>query len=431
MHRTRLIAALALTVACFGSTFSFAADLEWPTWRGPNRDAVSLETGLLTEWSQDGPPLLWQANGLGKGYSSVAISNGRIFTTGQIRDKSDRKRTQTVLMALDLADGAQLWTAPLDTDRKQPNAAPTIDGNRVYALGRVGDLVCVDAPTGKTLWKKNLTRDFGGKMMSGWGYSESPLVDGDLLICTPGAKDAMIVALDKKTGETVWKNIAPDDLGKRGRDGAGYSSIVISNAGGIKQYVQLTGRGVIGVAADDGRFLWNYNRVANGTANISTPIVKDDYVFASTGYNTGAALFELKRSGDGIEAEEKYFLGPKEMQNHHGGMVRIGDYIYCGHGHNQGYPLCIEMETGKVAWRPSEGAGENSAAVAYADGHLYYRYQDGIMALVQATPNAYNLKGSFKLATVNGRSWPHPVVLGGRLYIRDNDALLCYDVKQK
>lgn len=266
--------------------------------------------------------------------------------------------------------------------------------------------------------------------MSGWGYSESPLVDGDRLIVTPGAQDAVIVALDRHTGATIWNSAMPDDIGKRGKDGAGYSSIVISQAAGVKQYVQLTGRGVISIDAGDGTQLWSYNRIANGTANIPTPLVKGDFVFCSTGYGTGAALLEVKREGDRLVVEEKYFLDAKKMQNHHGGMIAYGDHIYCGHGHNNGFPLCIDFATGEEVWSGGRGPGGGSAAILLADGHLYFRYEDGTMALIEASPERYNLKGSFKLATRNGKSWPHPVIVDGLLYARDQDALLCYDVRR-
>jgi outer membrane protein assembly factor BamB len=268
-------------------------------------------------------------------------------------------------------------------------------------------------------------------MMSGWGYSESPLVDKDRLVCTPGGNDAVIVALQRETGDVVWKAAMPEGaIWKHGLDGAGYSSIVVSEAGGIRQYVQLTGRGVISVAADDGRFLWAYDRVANTTANIPTPIVIDDYVFCSSGYGTGAALLQIVGdAAKGLQANEVYFLKAKDLQNHHGGMVHLGDHIYLGHGHNEGFPLCIEWKTGKAAWRPGRGPGSGSAAVLYADGNLYFRYEDGVMALIEATPTSYHLKGKFTLASVKDKSWPHPVIAAGKLYIRDADTLLCYDVR--
>ncbi len=397
-----------------------ASQGEWPQWRGPKRDGLCPEKGLLKEWKGDGPQLLWQAKGLGKGFSSVAIAGGRIYTMGQ-------RKSEAYLLALDLKDGKVEWTAKVGGG--EPNCTPTVDGGRVHAIGRDGDIVCCDTAGGKEVWRKNFGKDFGGKMMSGWGYSESPLVDGEHLVCTPGGKDAMIVALEKETGTLVWKAAMPDELGSRGQDGAGYSSIVVSEACGVRQYIQLAGRGIVSVAARDGKFLWGYNRIANDTANIPTPIVKGDYVFCSSGYGAGAALLKLVKDKDGLKAEEVYFLPSKEMQNHHGGMVLVGDHIYCGHGQNEGFPLSIEMKTGKVAWKPGRGPGEGSAAVLYADGRLYFRYQNGVMALIEANPQEYVLKGTFKIASHLGESWPHPVISGGRLYLRDQDVLLCYGLK--
>jgi outer membrane protein assembly factor BamB len=257
-------------------------------------------------------------------------------------------------------------------------------------------------------------------------------VDGDKLICTPGSNQAILAALDKRTGRTIWSAAMPRDVGGRGDDGAAYSSPVVSEAAGVKQYVQMVGRGIVSVDAETGKVLWTYNRIANGTANIPTPIVKDDYVFCSSGYGTGAALLKVVRDGSQLRAEEEYFLDSKTMQNHHGGMVLVGDYVYCGHGHNNGFPLCLELETGKVMWGGDfRGPGSGSAAVLYADGDLYFRYEDATMALIEATPEEYRLKSSFKLAAKNGQSWPHPVIVDGKLYLRDQQTLMCYDVSGK
>jgi outer membrane protein assembly factor BamB len=290
-------------------------------------------------------------------------------------------------------------------------------------------LICVRADSGQPVWSKNFGRDFGGKMMSGWGYSESPLVDGDLLICTPGGERAMLAALNKRTGDVVWTT-AMRYGGSRGQDGAGYSSIVISQGGGVKQYVTLVGRGVIGAEAKSGRLLWHYERIANTTADIPTPVVSDDFVFCSSGYGDGGtALLKLTRAGGGINAQEVNYWPANQLQNHHGGMVLLGDHIYMGHGHNDGRPVCVDLRTGKPTWGPVRGAGSGSAAVVYADGHLYFRYQSGIMALIEADPGKYVLKSSFKLASVRAESWPHPVIAGGRLYLRDQEVLMCYDVR--
>jgi outer membrane protein assembly factor BamB len=412
-------AAILVVLITLGSTAAAGAD--WPEWRGPNRDGISAEKGLLESWEKGGPPLLWKAAGLGKGFASVAIAGGKAFTLGE-------KRGGARLVALDLETRKEAWTAPVGGG--SPNSTPTVNGDLVFALGRDGDLVCARTASGEVVWKKSFGKDFGGKMMSGWGYSESPLVDGENLLVTPGARDAMIVALAKGTGDVVWKAAVPGDLGRRGNDGAAYSSIVASEACGVRQYVQLVGRGLVSVRATDGKFLWGYNRIANDTANIPTPIVKGDFVFTSTGYGAGAALLKVVRDGSGLKVEEVYFLSSKDMQNHHGGMVLVGDHIYCGHGHNEGFPLCIDMRTGKAAWKPGRGPGEGSAAVLFADGNLYFRYQNGTMALIEANPEKYVLRGTFAIASKLGESWPHPVIADGRLYLRDQDVLLCYELRE-
>jgi outer membrane protein assembly factor BamB len=414
-------------LALFTAAMVAVAPGNWPQWRGPNRDAVSDEKGLLADWPAAGPPLAWKAAGAGAGFSSVAVTGGRVFTMG------DRDGRQFVL-AFNEADGKPLWSAPIgsptyDDQSTGPRGTPTVDGELLYAIGSEGELVCLETASGKERWRKNLTTDFGGRMMSGWRFSESPLIDGDGVVVTPGGAKAGLVALEKRTGREIWRAALPSSPGPKGRDGAGYSSMVISNAGGVKQYVQLLGRGLVGVRAADGMVLWQYNRVANDVANIPTPVVKDDYVFASTSYQTGASLLRLAKSGDGIEASEVYFLTSQTLQNHHGGFVLVGEHLYGGHGHNQGFPFCLDLTTGKFAWGPNiRNAGQGSAAVVYADSRLYYRYQNGKMLLIEATPEAYREHGSFDIPDVSKPSWSHPVVTGGKLYLREQDNLYCYNV---
>lgn len=405
---------------------------DWPQWRGPQRNGQSSETGLLQNWDAQQPKLVWMSEGMGSGYAGVSVADGHAYTTGNFSDGQ-------AAVAVDAKDGNVLWKTAL-TDKAPRHGhngsrcTPSIDGDRLYVVTSNGAIHCLKRDDGAVLWSKDFNEQWNGRMMSGWGYSESPLVDGDWVLCTPGAKDAMIVALDKMTGDEIWKAAVPD-FGNRGKDGAGYSSIVVSNGAGVKQYVQLTGRGVIGVRAEDGKFLWGYNDVANGTANIPTPIPAGDYVFASSGYGTGAALLKLSPEGDGVKAEEVYFLNGKTFQNHHGGMLMIGDYIYAGHAHNNGFPICLEWKTGKVVWGGDKrGPGSGSAAVLYADGNVLFRYQNGTLALIEATPqpnadDGYTLKGTFKPEYQEGRSWAHPVIVDGRLYLREQDKLMCYDVR--
>jgi outer membrane protein assembly factor BamB len=265
-------------------------------------------------------------------------------------------------------------------------------------------------------------------MMSGWGYSESPLVDGDKVLWTPGGSTAEVVCLNKLTGKLIWK-CEPAFNGDHGKEGAGYSSIVISEALGIKQYVQLTGQGVLGIDAAKGKMLWSYTKVANKVANIPTCLVEGNYVFASTSYKTGACLLELKKVGGKIVAEEKYFLEGNVFNNHHGGMVLLNGHIYAGHQQNEGFPTCINMKSGEIVWGAKlRGPGKGSAAVLYIDDHLIFRYQDGIVALIEATPKEYVLKGTFTPDYQEGKTWAHPVVVNGKMYLREQDKLMCYQV---
>jgi outer membrane protein assembly factor BamB len=271
------------------NSIGFAAD--WPQWRGPAQEAVSTEKGLLKEWPTNGPSLLWELRGLGTGFSSVSIAGGKLFTMGDLQE--DGQKSQ-FLIAFDLQTRERAWIAKVGPPHGDGSrCTPTVDGDRVYALGTDGDLVCVTVATGKEVWHKNFAKDFHGEMMSGWKYSESPLVDGDKLVCTPGGKEAAMVALNKLNGEVIWKCTPahPEATG-----GAGYASIVVSEGAGVRQYVTVMGRAAVGVSAADGKLLWTYKRVANGTANIPTPVAHQDFVFVSTAYGAGSALLKLRKT---------------------------------------------------------------------------------------------------------------------------------------
>jgi len=425
MKRLSVLLVYPLLLTLAATALAEAPDAAWTQWRGPGRENHSPSKGLLENWKDQTPKLLWMSEGMGSGYASVSIAEGRIYTTGNLEGGQG-------VVAASVDGGKVLWTKLLTA--KVPKhgyqgsrCTPTIDGDRLYVVTSDGAIHCLSASDGSVKWSREFA-DFDGRMMSGWGYSESPLVDGDWVLCTPGGKDAMIVALDKMTGKDVWRAAVPDLGGPK--PGAGYSSIRISEGAGVKQYVQLIGAGVIGVRASDGKFLWGYSKVANGTANIPTPIVHGDYVFASSGYGTGSCLLKLSKDGGGVKAEEVYFLGGGTLQNHHGGIVKVGDYLYLGHKHNNGFPVCVEMKTGKIVWGGDfRGPGKGSAAVTYADGNLIFRYQGGTVALIGATPKEYQLKGTFKPAYQEGKTWAHPVVLGGKLYLREQDKLMCYDLR--
>lgn len=406
---------LLAAAACAVSQGKNSSTFDWPQWQGPERTALSRERGLLSSWPSGGPELLWKATGLGAGFSTPSVAQGRIFTMG------NRGNTEYVI-ALDESNGKILWTAPVGPVRSNgggyagPRCTPTIDGTALYALGLNGDLLCLDVERGKERWRKSLPRDFQGAA-GGWGYSESPLVDGDKVICTPGGRKATLAALDKKTGDTIWTAQVPEG------DAAQYSSVIAADVAGQRQYLQFLQGGLVGVAARDGKFLWRYNKPANGTANCSTPIFDHGYAFAASDYGTGGGLVKLVRAGDRVRADEEYFT--KHMKNHHGGMVLVNGYLY---GANGGVLDCLNFRTGKVMWeegRPGKGS------IAYADGRLYYRNENGPIMLIEANPRRYVEKGHFNQP---GRShmsaWPHPVIANGRLYIRDQDILLCYNVKK-
>jgi len=364
---------------------------------------------------------VWKATGLGDGYSEVSVAKGRIFTMGDRRDpKNPKGAVECFVIALDEAKGKEIWATRIgDRYSDGPRSTPTVDGDRVYALSPHGDLLCLDAATGKKHWGKSLPKDFGGHV-GGWQYCESVLIDGDRLICTPGGKDATLVALDKKTGDTVWKAKVPEKARDDSR--AEYSSVVIADVGGQKQYIQFLHRGVVGIKAADGTYLWRYDHPANGTANCSTPIYHDGHVFAASSYGNGGGLARLTRDGDETTAKEVYFS--KEMQNHHGGMVLVDGYLY---GEGGGRLYCIEFKSGKVMWengRPGKGS------IAYADGRLYYRNEGGPVTLVEANPKKYVEHGRFEPPRGNHSAWPHPVIANGKLYIRHADLLMCYDVKE-
>ena len=391
-----------------------AVAADWPQWQGPERTAVSKEKGLLQDWPKDGPPLAWQIEGLGAGYSTPTVAGERIFSMGNL-DKSE------YIMAFAEKDGKEAWktrVGPVKADGggyPGPRSSPTLDGDHVYALGLNGDLLCLAAATGKEVWRLNLPKDFGGSVGS-WGYSESPLIDGERLLCTPGGKSATIVALHKKTGQVMWKCAVPDG------DHADYSSIIAIKLGGAKQYVQLLSGGVVGLS-ESGKFLWRYNKPANGTANCSTPLYHEGQVFAASGYGTGGGLVKLIADGDTCKAEEVYFT--KKMKNHHGGMVLIDGYLY---GADEGLLTCLDWKTGQVAWA-ERSAGKGS--IAAADGRLYFRNEDGPIILAEINPAKYVEHGRFEPPKKSDApAWPHPVIANGKLYIRDQQYLFCFDVKK-
>jgi outer membrane protein assembly factor BamB len=395
---------------------------EWPAWRGPDRNALSKETGFLREWPKAGPSLVWKITGLGDGYATPAIAQGKIFVIGTVGAEEH-------VIALDVQDGKKVWSTPIGSIAKVqyagPRSTPTIDGEWLYAICSEGKLSRIRVKDGKPDWTKNFKSEFGGRP-GGWAYTESPLIDGEVLVLTPGGPKAALVALKKETGKVIWQTVVPsfksDQKNKKGEivnfnAGAAYSSVVAATINGTPQYVQFLAGGVVGVDAKTGKFLWHYDHPANGI-NISTPIVHGDTVFAASAYGVGGGLARITNDG----AQEVYF--EKKMQNHHGGMILVGDYLY---GTGSSTLICIEFKTGQIMWN-ERGVGKGS--LAYADGLLFHRSEGGPIALVEATPKGYVEKGRFSQPERSKVSaWAHPVVAGGRMYIRDWDILLCYDVR--
>lgn len=388
---------------------------DWPQYHGPNRDNISTETGLLDRWPADGPPLAWKTDGLGEGYSSVAIVGGRIYTMGNRGDDE-------MVLCLDAADGKPVWSrrngaAYREGQGNGPRGTPTVDGDHLYALGANGDLSCLKTADGEVVWQLNILKESGADNIT-WGISESVLIDGDHLICTPGGRSAAMVALDKLTGKPVWSSSVP------GNPQASYSSIIPVDVGGVRQYVNFTHTGVIGVRAADGRPLWGDTTAANGTANCSSPVAIDNFVFASSGYGQGGALIQLIPSQNG-SVNSKLAYPTKEMKNHHGGMILIKNYLYGSD--DPGVLKCLDLKTGNVVWQNrSVGKG----ALTCADGKLILRSEAGPVALVDASPRAYVELGRFDQSDRSDKpSWSHPVVSHGKLYLRDMDRLLVYNLK--
>jgi len=413
-----------------GQAFAQESATDWPQWRGVHRDGKSAETGLLDSWGEGGPPLLWSTSGAGGGFSSVAVAEDRVLTMGDHGDEQ-------FVVAFDRGTGDALWRTaigPAWVDQYGgPRATPTVVGDVAYAIGTEGDLVALDVETGDVLWRVNLQTDMGGSTPTAsndwtWKYAESPLVDGDRLVVTPGGNETVIAALDRHTGEVEWRTTIPA-FGETGVPGAGYSSAVLSEGAGVRQYVQLVGNGVVGVESETGRLLWTYGRMGNDIANIPTPVVHGDYVLSATGYGAGAALLHLVPDGEGVRAEEVWFNEAGTMQNHHGGMVLHEGTIYLGQGHNRGYPQAVDFMSGEVLWGPERNDGTGSGSVMYADGHLYYRYQNGVMVLAEATPDGYVEKGTFTIPNPAPFSWAHLVISDGLLYVREQDAIHVYDVR--
>lgn len=398
-----------------GSAVKEGGAASWPQWRGPNRDDTSAETGLLKTWPADGPKRVWVNEDAGLGYSGFSIVDGVLYTLGLFGD--DEK-----LIALDAATGKRLWATKTGGRLKNnwgdgPRSTPTVSGGLVFALGGNGDLLCAEAKTGKKKWDKSLTKDLGG-ILQNWGYTESPLVDGEHVIVTPGGPKGTLAALKIQNGGVAWQT-------KECKDPAQYASAIAIEFNGQRQYIQLVMNSFFGVSAKDGKLLWKAD-FSGRTAVIPTPIYRDGLVYVAAGYGTGCKLVKLGSSTPEVVYENK------TMVNHHGGVILVGENLY-GYSEGGGW-TCQDFKTGAAKW--SERQKLRKGCVAYADGMLYCVGEDGgEVVLIEASPEGWIEHGRFKLAAqsskraADGRIWTHPVICGGRLYLRDQEFISCYDVK--
>jgi outer membrane protein assembly factor BamB len=414
-----------LGCACAAILLSLTAyPADWPQWRGPQRNGVSAETGLLQEWPQPGPRLLWHAKDIGDGYAAPSVVGNRIYIL------SNRGLDNEFVQALSTQDGKQVWAARLGkvgNPEQMPNfptarSTPTVDGALLYALGSDGDLVCLETASGQIRWRKSLRADFGGHPGQ-WAYSESPLVDGDTLVVTPGGAQATLVALNKKTGETIWKSAVP------GADDAAYASVIIVDAAGRKQYVQFLAKGVVGVDARTGQFLWRYDATGKGNTNIPSPLASNGFIYTSQSRGPGG-LIRLAATGQGVAAKEVYLL--RDLPNSVGGSVVVGGIHY---GTTADGLMAADWATGKILWQDT---GSGGGAILYAENRLYIHGENGEVILAEATPQAYRQKGRFmppdrppRTRAAMEKAWAYPVVANGRLYIRELDSLWCYDISAR
>jgi len=417
MLRRSLFSMLTISLA-----LSIATAADWPQWRGPNRDGISKDTGLLQEWPKEGPPLRWKATDIGPGYSSPVVVGGKVYL-------QTTKGEEEFALCLDEKKGDRIWqdkAIGAVGKNRGPNypgtrSTPTMDGELMYCLSSSGQLSCLFSQTGKEKWHKDLVKDFGGQVGTGqmsWAYSESVLVDGNAVICTPGGAEATLLALNKTTGDVIWKAAIAD------ADPADYASVMPFEAGGVKQYVQFTRKGLVAVDAKTGKFLWRYNKTSDFGANILTPVVYQDKVFSS-GSRSGGATLEVTSEGGKVEAKELFF--GKAFGASIGGAVLVDGYLY---GSTTQGLFCIEFATGKEKWTEKS---TGNASICYADGCLYVRsHQSGDVFLVEANPKEYVEKGRFKQPDrTKTPAWPHPVVANGGLYVRDMDTLYCFEVAKR
>jgi len=396
----------------------------WSQWRGANRDGVlKTTTNLNLNWSEKQPPLLWVFRQAGLGYSAPVIVGTTLYCQGAVDEKG-------FAFALDTKTGNLKWKKELGPesvpDRENcPRGSVTVDGDKLYLIRGIGQIHCLSAIDGKVIWQKDFIKDFNGKLMSRWGFSESPLIDGNLVICTPGGDDGTMVALDKNTGSVVWRS-------KEWKDEAAYSSVIVAEVDGIRQYIQQSAKGVAGVSAKDGKLLWNIEVPGYKIAIIPTPIFKDGMVYVTAGYNAGCNAVKLTKDGNGCKAEAVY--ANKNMVNQHGGVVLMNDYVY-GFSDGVGF-VCQNFKTGETVWKERINELLKGAVLGVNDRLIVQNERDGLLAVIAASPTGWKEFGRMKfperttIQTTDNMVWTHPVVADGKLFLRDHDLLFCFDLKQ-
>jgi outer membrane protein assembly factor BamB len=414
--RLRIVTGLIISPVAGFASDQPAGNFDWPQWRGPDRTSVSKETGLLKKWPEGGPKRLWLFENAGNGYSGASIAKGKLFTIGT-RDGNE------CVLALDAEKGTELWVAKIGriwgNDRGDgPRGNPTVDGDKVYAMSGRGDLICANVSDGKVVWKASMT-EMGGKIPN-WGYSESVLVDGDKVTCTPGGSQGALAALDKNSGKVLWRST---DF----TDNAHYVSMIPAEINGTRQYIQLTMQHLVGIAAKDGKQLWSSDWPGR-TAVVPTPIHRDSHVYITSGYGVGCKLVKVAANNEVSTVYEN-----KVMKNHHGGVVLVGDHLY-GHSEGSGW-VCQDFKTGEQVWAERGKLGKG--AVTCAEGMLYCLDEgSSTVVLVEASPKGWSEHGRFtlqpqsELRPRDRKIWAHPVVSNGKLYLRDQELIHCYDIRK-
>jgi len=396
---------------------------DWRQWRGENREGIVKQTSLNLDWTQKKPPLTWTFRQAGAGYSAPVVVGTTLYCQGAA-DGND------FAFALDTKTGSLKWKQNLGPEYIQnddrgngPRGSVTVDGDKLYLIRGGGQIHCLLAADGKMIWQKDFKNDFGGKLMSGWGFSESPLVDDNLVICTPGGSGGTLIALDKNTGSTVW-------ICKEWTDDAGYSSPIVAVVNGTRQYIQQSNKGVAGVAAKDGKLLWRVEVEGYRTAVIPTPIYHDNMVYVTSGYTANCACIKLTGSGEEFVAETVY--ANKNLVNQHGGVVLVNGYVY-GYSEDRNW-VCQNLKTGEIVWKERNNEVAKGSVLAVNDRLLLFNEKGGRLTVVAASPDGWKEFGRMEIPersevqTRDNSVWTHPVIANGNLYLRDHDLLFCFDL---